>query len=172
MSDDDVNDVIKCRWDKSAGTINGLRGDECAGACSTYTLPSTVQLRTFTNRCQLNVTLPSIGQYIVALQIEDFLSTSSMTALSSVPLQFVFYGFNRYNTPTTCMKPPSITNMSPFPTDNGGNISVTVNGQYSGVIIAQIGCSNDTETYITNFITESPLGTKTSNFSYDQNNAS
>ncbi|CAF3703186.1 unnamed protein product [Rotaria sp. Silwood1] len=173
MSDNNVNDVIKCRWAKSAGTINGLSVDECAGACHSYTLPSTVQLRTFTkNRCQLNVTLPYVGYYIVALQIEDFSSNSSTIALSSVPLQFVLYGFDSYNTRTTCMTPPRITNMSPFPTSNGGNISVTVNGQYYGVIVAQTGCVNDTETYIANFITKSPSAMKTSSFPYAQNNTS
>ncbi|CAF2119822.1 unnamed protein product [Rotaria magnacalcarata] len=130
-------------------------------------LPSTVTLQTFvTNRCQVNVSLPYVGHYIVAIQIEDFPSNFSTISLSSVPVQFILYEFDSYNTVTACMPPPIITNILPWSTVNGGNINALIGVQFSGVVIARTGCDNDTNTYIASFITESPSGMQKSSFPY------
>ncbi|CAF3764202.1 unnamed protein product [Rotaria socialis] len=143
MSDADSNAVNKCRWATSSGTLNGLSVDECADAYNINALPSTVTLQTFvTNRCQVNVSLPYAGYYIVAIQIEDFLSIFSTIALRSVTLQFVLYGFDSYNTVTACMTPPIITNILPWSAVNGGNIKMYC------------------------FIIESPSGMQKSSFPY------
>ncbi|CAM4795687.1 unnamed protein product [Rotaria magnacalcarata] len=130
-------------------------------------LPSTVTLQTFvTNRCQVNVSLPYVGYYIVAIQIEDFPSNFSTISLSSVPVQFILYEFDSYNTVTACMPPPIITNILPWSTVNGGNINALIGVQFSGVVTARTGCDNDTNTYIASFITESLSGMQKSSFPY------
>ena len=63
--------------------------DECDGACSGLAGISTL----YEDNCTLVFTLPNtrIGwYYVVALQIEDYYTSTSPTPMSSVPIQFLF----------------------------------------------------------------------------------
>jgi hypothetical protein len=104
MSDADTTDILKCRWatgGPSSGTpatsvanINNTvqHVDECgsAGVCP-LAIPN-AQLTG--SNCTLSFTLAAsqVNQYFaIALQVEDFYSSSSTTPMSSVPVQFLFY---------------------------------------------------------------------------------
>ncbi len=88
MSDNDATDILKCRW--STSTANYNKVDECGGVCSG--LPSSTIL--FQDNCTLVFTLPTSGiYYACALQIEDYFNSSYTTPMSSVPVQFLFYGY-------------------------------------------------------------------------------
>ncbi|XP_064637828.1 uncharacterized protein LOC135494016 [Lineus longissimus] len=72
-------DVIRCRWAEAA------KG-ECASVCHRY------QGKLLETECKLvwTATTVSSNSYIpVALQVEDFESVDSATALSSIPVQFL-----------------------------------------------------------------------------------
>jgi hypothetical protein len=109
MSDFDGNDILKCRWSNSSGNINGY--DECGGVC--LGVPGANLIRT---NCTIVFTLTIAYQYAaVALQIEDFYNAAATVPMSSVPLQFLFYG---YPAPTaSCTTPPAIIGNRP----NRGN---------------------------------------------------
>jgi hypothetical protein len=109
MSDFDGNDILKCRWSNSSGNINGY--DECGGVC--LGVPGANLIRT---NCTIVFTLTIAYQYAaVALQIEDFYNSAATVPMSSVPLQFLFYG---YPAPTgSCTTPPAIIGNRP----NRGN---------------------------------------------------
>ncbi|CAF4250066.1 unnamed protein product, partial [Adineta steineri] len=101
MSDFDGTDILRCRWSTSSGNINNY--DECGGVC--MGIPITYNL--IQENCTIVFELTRPGFYAaVALQIEDFFSSTSTTPMSSVPLQFLFYG---YSAPTaSCTTPPAI----------------------------------------------------------------
>lgn len=105
MSDFDGTDVLKCRW--SIGTTANVNSyNECGGVCSG--VPS-AQL--FQNNCTLRFTLTRATWYAaVALQIEDYYNTAATTPMSSVGLQFLFYG---YTAPTGCSIQPTIIGVRP-----------------------------------------------------------
>ncbi len=108
MSDFDSNDILKCRWANSSGNINGA--DECAGVC--LGVPGANLIR---SNCTIVFTLTVAYQYAaVALQIEDFYNSAATVPMSSVPLQFLFYG---YPAPSGCNTPPAIIGNRP----NRGN---------------------------------------------------
>ena len=106
MADADPTDTLKCRWSSISGNSNGR--DECATACAP-TLPSGYTL--ISNNCTLVFNLNLQGYYGIALQIEDFYTSSSLTPMSSVPIQFLFYG--RPNPGGNCSTPPSIIGVRP-----------------------------------------------------------
>ena len=109
MADFDGSDTLKCRWSLS-GISNYNGYDECADVCSG--LPGATLHE---ENCTLVFNLTQAGKYAaVALQIEDYYPSSSSTPLSSVPIQFLFYG---YAAPSGCSTPPSITGVRP----NRGN---------------------------------------------------
>ena len=105
MADFDSNDVLQCRWSiSSTSNFNGY--NECAAVCSG--VPGAVL---YQNNCTLVFTLTQNAMYAaVALQIEDYYSSSSSTPMSSIPLQFLFYG---YTAPGGCSTPPVITGVRP-----------------------------------------------------------
>ena len=104
MADFD-SDVLKCRWSTSS-TSNFNLYNECAGVCSG--VPGAVLHQ---NNCTLVFTLTTAGMYsAVAVQIEDYFTSASPTPMSSIPLQFLFYG---YTAPTGCSTPPSIIGVRP-----------------------------------------------------------
>ena len=105
MSDFDSNDVLKCRW--SIGTTSNTNSyNECADVCSGIPGANLIE-----SNCTLVFTLSTAGWYVAAaLQIEDYYSSSSTSPMSSVPLQFLFYG---YSAPGVCSTQPVITGVRP-----------------------------------------------------------
>ena len=109
MSDFDGTDVLRCRWSTSTTTNYNLF-NECGGVCSG--VPGAVL---FPNNCTLRFTLVTATWYAaVALQIEDYYDTVATTPMSSVGLQFLFYG---YAAPGGCSIQPTIIGVRP----NRGN---------------------------------------------------
>ena len=104
MSDFDGTDILKCRWSTSSGNINNA--DECGGVC--LGVPGANLIQT---NCTIVFTLTTPNWYAaVALQIEDYYNTAAVTPMSSVPLQFLFYG---YPAPGGCATPPQIIGNRP-----------------------------------------------------------
>ncbi len=103
MSDNDGTDILQCRWSNSDAATNYNRNDECGGVCSG--LPNTTVL--FSSNCTLVFTLPIADLYYAcALQIEDYFNSSSTSPMSSVPIQFLFYGYNTSG--SACATRPSV----------------------------------------------------------------
>lgn len=109
MADNDGTDILRCRWSNANATTNYNHFDECAGACFGLKGVSTL----FEDNCTLQFTIPTnySGWYIaIALQIEDYYDASSANPMSSVPIQFLFYGY----TPTgNCTTRPAIIGERP-----------------------------------------------------------
>ena len=105
MADFDSNDILRCRW--STSNLSNINShDECANVCYGITGATLIG-----SNCTLVFTLSSAGRYVAAaLQIEDYYSSSSTKPMSSVPLQFLFYG---YSAPGGCSTPPVITGVRP-----------------------------------------------------------
>jgi hypothetical protein len=106
MSDADSTDTLRCRWSTDNSPTNTNNWDECGSVCSP-TLPS---FSLYGNNCTLVYTITTLNYYAVALQIEDFYTSSSSTPMSSVPIQFLFYGITA---PSNCSTPPSIIGVRP-----------------------------------------------------------
>ena len=105
MADADTTDTLKCRWSTLSSNTNGI--DECGSVCAP-SLPPGYTL--FPNNCTLVFWLNDTDYFAIALQIEDFYTSSSSTAMSSVPIQFLFFG--QLN-PGGCSIPPSIIGVRP-----------------------------------------------------------
>lgn len=100
VSDFDGTDILQCRWSTTA-TTNFNSYNECGGICSG--VPGATL---FWNNCTLRFTLTMANWYAaVALQVEDYYDASATTPMSSVSLQFLFYG---YNAPVGCNAQPVI----------------------------------------------------------------
>lgn len=100
MADNDGTDILKCRWSNSNAGTNYNRLDECRGACLGLNGISTLS----EENCTLVFTLPSARSgwyFVVALQIEDYYSSSSTAPMSSVPVQFLFYAYTPSGSCTT-----------------------------------------------------------------------
>jgi hypothetical protein len=106
MSDEDSTDTLRCRW-STTNTSVGIGYDECGSICSP-TLPT---FALYPNNCTLvfNITA-ALSYYAVALQIEDFYNSTTTTPMSSVPIQFLFYGITP---PGGCSVAPSIIGARP-----------------------------------------------------------
>ncbi|CAM4934426.1 unnamed protein product [Rotaria socialis] len=164
MSDAD-GDNIECRFSLASNTLGGIVVDECGGVCQPVALPALTQLISNNNTCTLIVTLPTVGYYAVAVQLEDYM-VNSTTPLSSVPLQFLLLAYDASNPVSTCTVPPTITSIPPdFPAE-GATITVQVNFPYKAMVIAQTGCPLDPDLSISNFITASPPGMLKSNLPF------
>ncbi|CAF3771940.1 unnamed protein product [Rotaria sordida] len=143
ISDFDGGDILKCRWSTSS-TTNYNSYDECGGVCSG--VPGAAL---YSDNCTLVFTLTQAAVYAaVAIQIEDYYNSASATPMSSVPLQFLFYG---YAVPSGCSTPPSIIGNRP----NRACIGTPIGSTVSEYVIAQIGCSGKT---IIDFTSSSPVG--------------
>ncbi len=106
MSDADATDTLRCRW-STTNTSVWIGYDECGSVCSP-TLPT---FALYPSNCTLVFTITvSGGYYAVALQIEDFYNSTTTTPMSSVPIQFLFYGVP---TPGGCSTAPSIIGVRP-----------------------------------------------------------
>lgn len=145
MSDGDYGDILKCRW--SIGTTSNINSyNECGGVCSGISGASLS-----TNNCTLTFTLTLINKfYAVALQVEDYYSSSSTTPMSSVPIQFLFYS---YAAPSGCSIPPVIIGARP----NRACIGTPIGSNVTEYVIAEVYCSGKT---IIDFVTSSPVGMK------------
>ena len=107
MSDADSTDTLRCRWSTNNSLANTNTYDECGSVCS----PTLPDFSLHQDNCTLTYTLNKTNSYYaVALQIEDFYNLTITTPMSSVPIQFLFYGITP---PTGCSTPPSITGVRP-----------------------------------------------------------
>jgi hypothetical protein len=156
MSDTDGDD-IECRFAKASISLGGIIVNECSAACDTLALPVSTQLISGNNTCTLIVSLPAIGYYAVAIQLEDFIENTT-TPLSSVPLQFLLLAYDASNPTSICTLIPIITSIPPDLPAPGGTVAIQVDVLYTAMVIAQTGCENDTDTSIANFLTTSPPG--------------
>jgi hypothetical protein len=105
MADTNSTDTLRYRWSTNnlAGNLNTNGYDECGSACAP-SLPTGYRL--FSDNYTLVFTLITTTYYAVALQIEDYYTSSSPTPMSSVPIQFLFYG--RPAPGGSCSTPPTI----------------------------------------------------------------
>ncbi|CAF1637226.1 unnamed protein product, partial [Adineta ricciae] len=152
MADNDGTDILKCRWSDSNQTYNYNTIDECKGVC--YGLPAGYGLTG--SNCTLTFTLPQDGiYYAIALQIEDYYDKLSPSPMSSVPIQFLLFGY----IPSSNCTRPSIIGVRP----NRACIGVPYNVQLNETIIVQTYCPNQT---IVDFVTASPYGMTHSGISH------
>ncbi len=81
--------------------------NECGGVCSS--VPGAILIG---DNCKIVFILHHVSKYYaVALQIEDYYSSSSSrTPMSSVPVQFLFYSYAK---PSGCSTPPAIIGNRP-----------------------------------------------------------
>ncbi|CAF1445970.1 unnamed protein product [Adineta steineri] len=148
MSDFDGTDILRCRWSTSSSNTNGY--DECSGVCSGIPGASLIY-----DNCTLVFTLYHADQYAAAaLQIEDYYSSSSSTPMSSVPLQFLFYGYNLSST-LNCTTPPAIIGNRP----NRACIGTPIGSNVTEYIIVQVYCPGHA---ITDLVSSAPTGMKKS----------
>jgi hypothetical protein len=106
MSDADTTDTLRCRWATNNTTPNFNNYDECASVCA----PSLPNVTLFSNNCTLVYTITALDYYAVAIQIEDYYTSTSPTPMSSVPIQFLFYGTTA---PGGCSTAPTIIGVRP-----------------------------------------------------------
>lgn len=93
-------DDIRCRWSNSSL--------ECGDVCFPRTLPAST---TLSSDCVLTITATSLtAWYCASIQVEDFVNTTSLTRLSTVPVQFLIYVYRPKNcsvptvtSPSTCV---------------------------------------------------------------------
>ena len=108
--------------------------------------------------CEVQYVASNItGDYAVALQVEDFMSPTDITPLSSVPLQFVVR-VQDINSNPPCTSQPVFVNPTPL---DGACIGVPFSTSWNAKITARVSNSS-TATAITDFVTGSPLGLKKS----------
>ena len=89
------NDFLRCRF------ANGT--SECLNTCPPGSLPPGTSL---SSSCVLTITGAAVGDYyLVAAQVEDFLTNTSSVPLSSVPIQFLV----RIYAPSNCTLKPLLT---------------------------------------------------------------
>ncbi|CAG2226257.1 unnamed protein product [Mytilus edulis] len=120
VSDPD-NDDVRCRW-----AIHDR--DECGDICDSFS-----GANMYERECTISYSPKRFGWYGVAVQIEDFNSTESMEALSSVPLQFLVVVFSSN---TTCSSKPSF--VAPTRVD-GSCIGIPFNTTYFEPLVSRSG---------------------------------
>ena len=105
------------------------------------------------------------GDYSVALQVEDFLSSTDIIPLSSVPVQFVVRVQNIISNPP-CSSQPEFVGTTP---SDEACIAVPFNTLWNATITARVS-SSCTAHYIADFVTASPLGMKKSDLVQSSDN--
>jgi hypothetical protein len=92
----------------------------------------------FSIQCALIINANSLsnGWYGVALQIEDFASTTSTTPLSSIPLQFLV---NVFDSSASCASRPQLVGVTP---PDGSCYPVASGSTWTARIVAQSGSSS------------------------------
>ena len=102
------------------------------------------------------VTSIQIGDYAVALQVEDFMSPTDTIPLSSVPVQFVVrvraFPFG------PCTSKPEFVGATP---SDGACFGVPFNTSWRATIRARVA-NTSTDTSISEIVTASPLGLRKS----------
>ncbi|CAF1268736.1 unnamed protein product, partial [Didymodactylos carnosus] len=122
---DEDDDDVRCRFSTSTGGV-----DECGHVCYPAALPTGTVL--YPN-CTLVIKGKNLyDYYAVAIQVEDYLDSTSTTAFSSVPVQFLVYVIQE----PSC---PSPTVFSSFTTD--ACISVQVGQTLVIPLFAESYCS-------------------------------
>ncbi|CAF4481507.1 unnamed protein product [Rotaria sp. Silwood2] len=166
MADADSSDTLRCRWATNNVPTNSNNWDECGSVCEP-SLPSGYTL--FGDNCTLVFTLTTADYYAVALQIEDYYTSTSPTPMSSVPIQFLFYGVVD---PGGCSTSPSIIGVRPnlacigtpivmihiqsiFKTKLVKSVTLLSGFLTNETVIAQVGCPGKS---IVEFTTSSPIG--------------
>ncbi|CAF3846456.1 unnamed protein product [Rotaria sordida] len=134
VTDVDVGDDIRCRW-SSKNSAYGV--DECDDVC---TSASTISLANLSG-CTLTFTATTSNVwYAIALQVEDFINTTSTNPMSSVAIQFLIYVLA---TPT-CTQAPVILPLTSC-------LEIQVNVAMSFTLYAMNYC-NRTKVIITDLI--------------------
>ncbi|CAF1181542.1 unnamed protein product [Rotaria sordida] len=134
VTDVDVGDNIRCRW-SSKNSAYGV--DECDDVC---TSASTISLANLSG-CTLTFTATTSNVwYAIALQVEDFINTTSTNPMSSVAIQFLIYVLA---TPT-CTQAPVILPLTSC-------LEIQVNVAMSFTLYAMNYC-NRTKVIITDLI--------------------
>lgn len=106
MADADSGDILRCRWSTNNLPANTNNWDECGSVCAP-TLPS---YTLYPDNCTLVFNITVTDYYAVALQIEDFYNATSPTPMSSIPIQFLFFGIVA---PSGCSTAPTIIGVRP-----------------------------------------------------------
>ncbi|CAF1523943.1 unnamed protein product, partial [Adineta steineri] len=146
------NDVVRCRF--SNGT------NECLNTCPPGSLPPGT---TLSSSCILTITgITVTDYYLIAIQVEDFISNTSTTPLSSVPLQFLVYV---YATQNCTLKPLLTSNIN-----DGTCQGVQVGATFTMTLIVTNRCGssrtlNDIATVSFPIIIKSALVQNTTNTS-------
>ncbi|CAF3982868.1 unnamed protein product [Rotaria sp. Silwood1] len=114
-------DTTRCRWSTSSYGI-----DECGGVCPPSSLPPNTIIY---SNCTMIITGQTVGDWFaVAIMIEDFITPTSTTPLSGVPVQFLVHVVN----PASCTTEPVIVGI-PF---EDSCIPVTVGQTFNSMLIA------------------------------------
>ncbi|UJR07378.1 hypothetical protein I4U23_011664 [Adineta vaga] len=146
MSDFDGTDILKCRW-SVGGTTTINQFNECAGVCNGIPGANLIGAN-----CTIVFTLTAANWYAAAaLQIEDFYNAAALAAntpMTSVPLQFLFYG---YAAPTGCSTPPAIIGDRP----NRACIGVLVGANVTEYVTIQVYCPGKS---IIDYVSSVPVG--------------
>ncbi|XP_060598944.1 protein jagged-1-like, partial [Ruditapes philippinarum] len=135
-------DVIRCRW------ANG--STECADVCQAF---SEASLNEAT--CTISYTAgTATGFYAVAIQVEDFITTTSTTPLSSIPLQFminIYSGSGCSDAPQFIDPTPTVNTKLVTDIGNQYSFTIKVQGPHAFlrlVILSEIGISQSSTTFL------------------------
>ncbi|VDI01379.1 Hypothetical predicted protein [Mytilus galloprovincialis] len=123
VSDPD-NDDVRCRWATSDRS-------ECGGICNSFRGAEMHE-----RECIISYSPNWIGWFAAAVQIEDFNSTESLEALSSVSLQFLVVVFQAT---TKCASKPTFVEPSRI---GGSCIGIPFNTTYFDQIVSRSGSLN------------------------------
>ena len=86
----------------------------------------------FHTQCSLQVpSTVGAGWYAVALQVEDFATTSSTTPMSSVPVQFLV---NIFTSTVSCGSEPTFTGATPA---NGDTVAIVLGDTWQATLTAE-----------------------------------
>ncbi|CAF4312553.1 unnamed protein product, partial [Adineta steineri] len=119
-------DTLRCRWSTKSNGVN-----ECADVCPPGSLPSGTVI--YPN-CTIIITGTHYDDWFaVTLMVEDFITPTSTTPLSSVPVQFLVHVVAA----PTCTTPPEIVGV---PTEQSCT-TVIVNEPYTSQILAIDNCA-------------------------------
>ncbi|CAF4772587.1 unnamed protein product [Rotaria sp. Silwood1] len=118
-------DPTRCRWSTSS---NGV--DECGGVCPPSSLPSGTVI--YPN-CTIIITGRTVDSWFaVTIMVEDFISSTSTTPLSAVPVQFLVHVVG----PSPCANDPEINGI---PLEDSC-VPITVGQTFSSMLIAINNC--------------------------------
>ncbi|CAF0912723.1 unnamed protein product [Didymodactylos carnosus] len=122
------NDYLKCRYSTKTPV------DECGDVCQPSSLPNGTTI--FPN-CTLAITgVKSNDWYAVAIQVEDFWNSTTTTAFSSVPIQFLIHV---YTSPSCTVRPPLIGAVL-----SNACIGIQVGQPFTMELVAENNCGTNT----------------------------